>query len=102
MKLEEDKLALFKTLISENEFKRFLDYLEGINEGSIEKCSLFTFDDSIEDKGVRSQIHQLFKDTATFETDTLMEGESRRIRIFLKNSLSQNKRRKMNIVNRKT
>lgn len=31
-----------------------------------------------------------------------MEGDSRRIRIFLKNSLSANKRRKLNIISRKT
>jgi tRNA pseudouridine13 synthase len=42
-----------------------------------------------------------FKATPLFETDTLMEGDSRRIRVFLKHGLSANKRRKLNIINRK-
>jgi hypothetical protein len=77
------------------------EFLQNLNEGSIEKSTLFTFENSIEDKNVRSQIHQLFKGTEIFETDTIMEGDSRRIRIFLKHSLSANKRKKLNIINRK-
>jgi hypothetical protein len=88
-------------LISEKDLTRFKDYLQSINEGAIEKSTLFTFDESIEDKGIRSTVHLLFKGTETFETDTLMEGDSRRIRVFLKHSLSANKRKKMNIINRK-
>jgi len=99
--LEEAKLKEFQGLVSAKEFKRFTDYLDGINDGSVEKSSLFTFEDSIEDKNLRSAIHMLFKSTPLFETDTLMEGESRRIRVFLKNSLSANKRRKLNIITRK-
>lgn len=87
--------------MSAEDFTLFNEYLEGINEGSIEKTTLFTCEENIEDKGRRSAIHVLFKSTPVFETDTLMEKESRRIRIFLKNSLSQNKRRKLNIINRK-
>jgi hypothetical protein len=41
----------------EKEFQRFLDYVNDINEGSKEKSALFTFDESIEDKGIRSAIH---------------------------------------------
>ena len=100
--LEEEKAVELKKLMPEKEFKRFYEYLDGINDGSIEKTSLFTFDESIDDKNLRSAIHMLFKTTPLFETDTLMEGDSRRIRVFLKDSLSQNKRRKLNIINRKT
>lgn len=102
IKLDEDKMTQFSKLISEKEFTRFQEYLQNLNERSIEKSSLFTFDESIDDKNIRSQIHLLFKQTENFETDTLMEGDSRRIRIFLKHCLSANKRKKMNIVNRKT
>ncbi len=79
-----------------------MEYLDNINTGAIEKSSLFTFEESIEDKAIRSAIHILFKSTEIFETDTLMEGSSRRIRVFLKHSLSANKRRKLNIVTRKS
>lgn len=88
--------------MSAAEFKRFNEYLEGVNEGAIERSTLFTFEESIEDKGIRSSIHLLFKGTQIFETDTLMEGASRKIRVFVKNSLSANKRRKLNIVSRKS
>jgi hypothetical protein len=84
-----------------NEFKRFLEYINEVNEGSKEKSELFTFDESIEDKNIRSAIHQTFKATEIFETDTMMEEGARRIRVFLKNSLSANKRKKLNIINRK-
>jgi len=76
--------------------------MENINEGSLEKSSVFTFSSSIEDKNLRSQIHLLFKSTPTFETDTLMEDNKRVIRVFLKNGLSANKRRKLNIITRKS
>lgn len=99
--LEEAKLKEFQGLVSAKEYKRFSEYLDGINDGSIEKASVFTFEESIEDKNLRSAIHMLFKSTPLFETDTLMEGDSRRIRVFLKNGLSANKRRKLNIVTRK-
>jgi hypothetical protein len=76
--------------------------MDNINEGSLEKSSVFTFSSSIEDKNLRSQIHLLFKSTPTFETDTLMEDNKRVIRVFLKNGLSANKRRKLNIITRKS
>ena len=88
-------------LIPPNDYKRFQDYVNEINEGSKEKSELFTFDESIEDKNIRSAIHQTFKATEIFETDTMMEEGARRIRVFLKNSLSANKRKKLNIINRK-
>ncbi len=84
-----------------NEYKRFMEYVNEINEGAKEKSEVFTFDESIEDKGIRSAIHQTFKSTEVFETDTLMEDGARRIRVFLKHSLSANKRKKLNIINRK-
>jgi len=92
----------FKKLVSAKEFAKFKEYLEAINDGALEKSSVFTFDDSIDDKNLRSAIHMLFKSTNVFETDTLMEGDSRRIRVFLKNGLSANKRKKLNIVSRKS
>ena len=88
-------------LIPPNDYKRFQEYVNEINEGSKEKSELFTFDESIEDKNIRSAIHQTFKATEIFETDTMMEEGARRIRVFLKNSLSANKRKKLNIINRK-
>jgi len=102
IKLDEEKMTQFSKLVSEKEFARFQEYLQNLNEGAIEKSSLFTFDESIDDKNIRSQIHLLFKQTENFETDTLMEGDSRRIRVFLKHALSANKRKKMNIINRKS
>jgi len=99
--LDEQQMEELKKLLSEEDFTKFNEYLEGVNEGAIEKTTLFTCEENIEDKGRRSAIHVLFKATPVFETDTLMEKDSRRIRVFLKNSLSQNKRRKLNIINRK-
>jgi hypothetical protein len=100
--LESAKDEELRKLISEKEFLRFKEYLEAINEGAQEKSSVFTFEDSIDDKNLRSAIHMLFKSTNVFETDTLMEGDSRRIRVFLKNGLSANKRKKLNIISRKS
>lgn len=95
-------MAELRNLFSETDFTKFNEYLEQINEGSIEKHVVFTCDESVDDKGRRSAIHVLFKSTPLFETDTLMDDNQRRIRVFLKNSLSQNKRRKLNIINRRT
>jgi len=61
IKLDEEKMTQFSKLVSEKEFARFQEYLLNLNEGSIEKSSLFTFDESIDDKNIRSQIHLLFK-----------------------------------------
>lgn len=99
--LDEEKRQQLEKLMPPNEYKRFLEYINEVNEGSKEKSELFTFDESIEDKNIRSAIHQTFKATEIFETDTMMEEGARRIRVFLKNSLSANKRKKLNIINRK-
>lgn len=95
-------MAELKKLMGASDLTRFNEYLDSINDGSLEKSSVFTCDENIDDKGRRSAIHVLFKGTTLFETDTLMEGDTRRIRVFLKNSLSANKRRKLNIITRKT
>mmetsp|Transcript_8685 Transcript_8685/g.6438 ORF Transcript_8685/g.6438 Transcript_8685/m.6438 type:complete len:103 (+) Transcript_8685:453-761(+) len=48
-------------------------------------------------------VHAFFKDKlgGIFETDTVSKGTSRYIRLFLKEGLSGNKRRKLRIVDRK-
>ena len=101
IQLDEEKRQQLEKLIPPSDFKRFQEDMNDINEGSKEKTELFIFDESIEDKGIRSAIHMTFKSTEIFETDTMMEEGARRIRVFLKNSLSANKRKKLNIINRK-
>jgi predicted transcriptional regulator len=101
IELDDEIRGKLEKLMPVNEYKRFMEYVNDINEGAKEKTELFTFDESIEDKGIRSAIHQTFKSTEIFETDTLMEDGARRIRVFLKHSLSANKRKKLNIINRK-
>lgn len=71
--LDEEKRQQLEKLMPPNEYKRFLEYINEVNEGSKEKSELFTFDESVEDKNIRSAIHQTFKATEIFETDTMME-----------------------------
>lgn len=47
-------MTQFSKLVSEKELARFQEFLQNLNEGSIEKSSLFTFDESIDDKNIRS------------------------------------------------
>ncbi|CDW87747.1 trna pseudouridine synthase [Stylonychia lemnae] len=99
----DEKLEKLKILIPESDYIRFIDYLQRIREGSYERTEIFVFENSIEDKAKRSAVHQFFKNEATvFETDTDMsQKDVRLIRVFLKNAFSANKRRKMNIIDRK-
>lgn len=70
-----EKIDQLKSLIPENDCNRFTDYLERLKEGSIEKTEVFIFESSIEDKAIRSKIHQFFKnETSIFETDTTSTG----------------------------
>lgn len=99
---DEQKLDKLKAILPDNEFKRFRTYLERLIEGSVEKQEVLTFEETIEDKVQRSQVHLFFKtETTIFETDTVSQGDQRLIRVFLKHALSMNKRRKLNIVVRK-
>ena len=100
--LPADMLDQLSKLLHPEDFSRLSQFLSDLKDGILDKTSTFTFDHSIDNKDQRSQVHQLFKSTNIYETDTLMEGTSRRIRLFLAAALSQNKRRKLNIVNRKT
>ena len=85
----------------ESDFVRVKDYIERLKEGSLEKIEVFVFETEITDKVTRSKIHMFFKnETSIFETDTL-QGSQKLIRVFLKHALSSNKRRKLNIVERK-
>jgi len=52
--MEDSQMDDFKKLVSESEYLRFIDFLVGINDGSIEKTTLFTFASSIDDKAIRS------------------------------------------------
>lgn len=54
LNIGEDKLQKLKLLIADNEYTRFVDYIERLREGSYERTEIFVFEKSIDDKGKRS------------------------------------------------
>lgn len=63
---------------------------------------MMLLDGPFDDKPKRSTIHLMFKETPVlFETDTLEADGVKSIRVWLKAGMSNNKRRKMGISERK-
>ena len=60
------------------------------------------FDEEFTVKDRRAKVHSFFKESVKlYETDTIVKGESRRIQLFLKSSLSNTARKKMKMNDRK-
>ena len=53
------------------------------------------------EKERRAKIHSFFKERVKlYETDTICQGQSRKIQLFLKSSLSSNQRKRMKLNDR--
>jgi len=89
-------------LLSEDDYAKFRDYIEGLKNGSTSKDTWLTLDEEFTEKPRRAKVHTFFKESVKlYETTTLINGESRKIQVFLKSSLSNNARKKMNMNDRK-
>ena len=59
-----EQLEELKQLLSEEDLKIFTDYVENLNDKTIEKSTIISFKGPFEDKILRSKVHQFFKDKA--------------------------------------
>ena len=91
-----------KELLSEGDYTKFHEYIEGLKSGSVSKDTWLVFDEEFTVKDRRAKVHSFFKESVKlYETDTIVKGESRRIQLFLKSSLSNTARKKMKMNDRK-
>jgi len=95
-------LDRLKDELSEADYEKFDNYVKGINDGTVERSFIMQLDGPFDDKAKRSTIHLMFKESPQlFETDTLDLKGVKTIRVWLKAGMSNNKRRKMGILERK-
>ena len=60
------------------------------------------FDEEFTEKERRGKVHTFFKESVKlYETDTVCKGESRKIQLFLKSSISNTQRKKLKMNDRK-
>lgn len=72
--------------------------MQGLRDGTIEKDQMCVLDHEWTDKEKRAEIHNFFKQKAKlYETDTIVNGDSRKLQLFLKDGISNRKKRKMNV-----
>ena len=91
-----------KELLSEGDYAKFHTYIEGLKDGSVSKDTWLVFDEEFTVKERRGNVHSFFKESVKlYETDTICKGESRKIQLFLKSSLSNTARKKMKMGDRK-
>lgn len=76
----------------------------GIKDGIVEKESFFTFNEDFSGadmKEKRAKIHLFFKDKVKlYETDTVVEGDKRILRLFLVSAMSNNSRKRLKLAPR--
>ena len=102
MSLYPETWQKLQELLSEDDYKRFRDYVEGLKSGSVAKDTWLVLDEEFTEKERRAKVHTFFKESVKlYETDTIVKGESRRIQLFLKSSLSNTARKKMKMTERK-
>lgn len=91
-----------KEILSETDYTKFVNYVEGLKTGNVSKDTWLVFDEEFKEKERRASVHTFFKERVKlYEADTICKGESRKIQIFLKSSLSNNARKKMRMCERK-
>ena len=91
-----------KELLTDADYTRFKDYVEGLKNGSVSKDKWLVLEEEFTEKERRAKIHTFFKESVKlYETDTICKGESRKIQLFLKSSLSNTARKKMKMNDRK-
>ena len=67
-----------------------------MKNGSVSKDTWLVLEEEFTEKERRAKVHSFFKESVKlYETDTIVKGESRKIQLFLKSSLSNTARKKM-------
>ena len=78
-----------RELLSEADSQKFVDYVEALKNGDVAKDKWLVLDEEFTEKERRGKVHAFFKERVKlYETDTIVKGDSRKIQLFLKSSLS--------------
>ena len=89
MSLYPETWTNLEELLSEGDYRKFRDYVEGLKTGQVAKDTWLMLDEEFTVKERRAKVHTFFKESVKlYETDTVCKGESRKIQLFLKSSLS--------------
>jgi hypothetical protein len=86
------------------DFEKFRDFVAKLKSGETAKDSFLIFDEDfgLSTKERRAAIHQFFRESVKlYETDTVVDGDKRLIRIFLSSGFSNRTRKRMNLGDRK-
>jgi hypothetical protein len=87
-----------------SDFTKFVDFVSKIKSGELPKDTFLTLDEDfgLTTKERRAFIHQFFREQVKlYETDTVVAGDRRLIRLFLTKGISNRSRKKMNLGDRK-
>ena len=69
-----------KDLLSEDDYNLFKAHVDGIKDGSVPRDKWLKLTEEFSEKTRRASIHAFFKESVKlYETDTICEGESRKI-----------------------
>ena len=69
-----------RELLSEGDYRKFQEYVEGLKNGSVSKDKWLVFDEEFTEKERRGKVHTYFKESVKlYETDTVCKGEIRKI-----------------------
>ena len=102
MTIYPEVLEELSKLLGAEDYKSLVEYVEGLKNGSVEKDKWLVLTEEFTDKERRAAIHTFFKEKVKlYETDTIVQGQSRKIQLFLKSSLSNNQRKRMKMGDRK-
>ena len=72
--LSEDIIIKVKQLLTEEDCKGFLEYMDNLKNGIVEKKEMLVLKSNYSNKEVRAAIHMTFKnDVKLYETDTIVD-----------------------------
>jgi len=67
-------------LLTQTDYNRFRDYVEGLKCGTTSKDTWLVLEEEFTEKERRARVHTFFKEhVKLYETDTICKGESRKI-----------------------
>lgn len=80
MSLYPETWTELKELLSEGDYTKMHEYVEGLKNESVSKDTWLVLDEEFTVKERRAKVHAFFKESVKlYETDTIVKGESRRI-----------------------
>lgn len=91
-------------ILQGQDYEKFAEFVNKLKSGEVAKNDFLVFDEDFgkTTKERRAQIHQFFRESVKlYETDTLVDGDKRLIRIFLSSGISNRSRKRMNLGDRK-